>query len=35
MKEPSLDERRKVKNICVAVICVLFEHLMADGLVFQ
>ena len=25
---------KKVKNICVAVVCVLFEHLKADGLVF-
>lgn len=30
-----LDEMRKVKNICVAVIFVLFEHLTADGLVLQ
>lgn len=32
---PSLVEMKKVKNICVSVICVLFEHLTADGLVFQ
>lgn len=30
-----LNEMRTVKNTCEAVICVLFEHLTADGLVFQ
>lgn len=34
-QKPSLDEMKKVKNICEAVIGVLLEHLIADGLVVQ
>ena len=30
-QKPSLDETKKVKNICVAVISVLFEHLTTDA----
>lgn len=28
-------DKMKVKNICVAVVCVLLEHLTVVGLVFQ